>query len=98
MENKKTKLTISGTTKKSIRNIEFAKTKGKNSVIIEKNKSNFIKKGSSYKSSSGVVRSKNTKTSFSKGTPYKTPLYQKIHLLIMILKSGNLLNKEPLKD
>ena len=31
MENKKTKLTISGTTKKSIRNIEFAKTKGKNS-------------------------------------------------------------------
>tara|TARA_B100001121_G_scaffold101083_1_gene89669 strand:+ start:11873 stop:14095 length:2223 start_codon:yes stop_codon:yes gene_type:complete len=77
MENKKTKLTISGTTKKSIKNIEFAKTKGKNSVIIEKNKSNFIKKGSSYKSSSGGVRYKNTKTSFSKGTPFKAPFVPK---------------------
>ena len=42
MENKKTKLTISGTTKKSIKNIEIAKTQGKNSVIIEKTKSNFV--------------------------------------------------------
>ena len=29
MENKKTKLTISGTAKKSIKNIEIAKTQGK---------------------------------------------------------------------
>ena len=36
MENKKTKLTISGTAKKSIKNIEIAKTQGKNSVVIEK--------------------------------------------------------------
>jgi translation initiation factor IF-2 len=50
MENKKTKLTISGTAKKSIKNIEIAKTQGKNSVVIEKSKSNFIKKGSSFKS------------------------------------------------
>ena len=34
MENKKTKLTISGNVK-SIKNIEKAKTQGKNSVIIE---------------------------------------------------------------
>ena len=33
---KKTKLTVSGSAKKSIKNIEIAKTKGKNSVIIEK--------------------------------------------------------------
>ena len=36
MENKKTKLTISGTAKSSIKNIEKVKTQGKNSVVIEK--------------------------------------------------------------
>ena len=38
---KKTKLTISGTTKKSIKNIEIAKTHGKNSVIIEQHQKKF---------------------------------------------------------
>ena len=38
---KKTKLTISGTAKKSIKNIEIAKTQGKNSVVIEKQQINF---------------------------------------------------------
>ena len=33
---KKTKLTISGSAKKSIKNIEIAKSQGKNSVVIEK--------------------------------------------------------------
>ena len=33
---KKTKLTISGGAKKSIRNIEIAKTQGTNSRVIEK--------------------------------------------------------------
>ena len=51
MENKKTKLTISGTAKKSIKNIEIAKTQGKNSVVIEKSKKNFVKKSFSLKSS-----------------------------------------------
>ncbi len=42
MEHKKTKLTISGNAKKSLSNIEIAKTKSKNSVLIEKkNKFNF---------------------------------------------------------
>ena len=36
MEKKKTKLTISGVAKKSIKNIELAKTQSKNSVVIEK--------------------------------------------------------------
>ena len=44
MENKKTKLTISGSPKKSIKNIEIARTQGKNSVLIEKSKNNFQKK------------------------------------------------------
>ena len=44
MENKKTKLTISGSAKKTIKNIEIARTQGKHSVVIEKSKSNFQKK------------------------------------------------------
>ena len=40
MENKKTKLTLSGIAKKSIENIELAKTQSKNSVVIEKNLAN----------------------------------------------------------
>ena len=36
MEKKKLKLTISGSSKKTINNIELAKSKGKNSVVIEK--------------------------------------------------------------
>ena len=48
MEKKKIKLTISGSSKKTISNIELAKSQGKNSVIIEKkplygNKSSFKK-------------------------------------------------------
>ena len=45
MENKKTKLTLSGTTKKSIENIELAKTQSKNSVVIEKKSSKFAPRG-----------------------------------------------------
>jgi translation initiation factor IF-2 len=41
MDNKKTKLTLSGIAKKSIENIELAKTQSKNSVIIEKKQSKF---------------------------------------------------------
>ena len=41
MENKKTKLTLSGIAKKSIENIELAKTQSKNSVVIEKKTSKF---------------------------------------------------------
>ena len=71
MENKKTKLTISGKAKKSIKNIEIAKTQGKNSVVIEKSKSNFVKKGSSLRSSGTSTKSKN-KSSFSRGAPLKS--------------------------
>ena len=41
MEKKKTKLKLSGNLKKSITNIERAKTQGANSVVIEKNTENF---------------------------------------------------------
>ncbi len=51
MENKKTKLTISGSSKKTIKNIEKVKTQGKHSVVIEKKTNKFHKKVSPFKSS-----------------------------------------------
>ena len=56
MDNKKTKLTLSGIAKKSIENIELAKTQSKNSVVIEKKPSKFAPKGNFSRPAS--VRSK----------------------------------------
>jgi translation initiation factor IF-2 len=72
MENKKTKLTISGNAKRSIKNIEIAKTKSKNSTVIEKSKSNFVKKGNFSKSSGSLSKQKSS-TSFNRsGTSFKS--------------------------
>ena len=65
MENKKTKLTISGIAKKSIQNIEIAKTQGKNSVVIEKQPSKFPNRGGSFRPTG--VKSKSS-SSFDRGT------------------------------
>ena len=70
MENKKTKLTISGVAKKSIKNIEIAKTQGRNSVAIEKPKNNFAKKSSNPRSTGTNTRAKST-SSFNRGAPLK---------------------------
>ncbi|MDC0517795.1 translation initiation factor IF-2 [Candidatus Pelagibacter sp.] len=67
---KKTKLTISGAAKTSIKNIEIAKTKSKNSVIIEKSKSNFVKKGASFRPSGIGTKTKST-SPINRGTPLK---------------------------
>ena len=69
MENKKTKLTISGTSKKSLKNIEIAKTQSKNSVTIRGSK-NLAKKGGSFKPSGTGFKSRNT-PSFNKGASVK---------------------------
>ena len=58
MENKKTKLTLSGIAKKSIENIELAKTQSKNSVVIEKKPSKFANRNNFSRPAS--VRSKST--------------------------------------
>ena len=58
MVNKKIKLTISGVAKKSIRNIELAKTQSKNSVVIEKKPSRFTNKSSLNKFSSSGHKGK----------------------------------------
>jgi translation initiation factor IF-2 len=65
---KKTKLTISGTAKKSFKNIELAKTQGKNSVVIEKQPSKFPSRGGS--SRPGGFKPKTTST-FNRGVPLK---------------------------
>ena len=75
MENKKTKLTISGSAKKSIKNIEIAKTQGKKTVVIEKSKTNFVKKGSSFRPSGTSSRLK--PSSFNRGAPFKPSLGSK---------------------
>ena len=46
MEKKKLKLTISGSSKKTISNIELAKSQAKNSVVIEKKTKRFGPKSS----------------------------------------------------
>ena len=65
---KKTKLTISGSAKKSIKNIEIAKTQGKNSVLIEKQTGKFSGRGGSFRTA--TARPKSTSTS-NRGTPFK---------------------------
>ena len=56
MDNKKIKLTLSGIAKKSIENIELAKTQSKNSVVIEKKPSKFAPRSNFTRAAS--VRSK----------------------------------------
>ncbi|WP_435162987.1 translation initiation factor IF-2 [Candidatus Pelagibacter bacterium nBUS_25] len=65
---KKTKLTISGTAKKSFKNIEIAKSQGKNSVVIEKQPSKFSSKGGT--SRPGSFKPKTTST-FNRGASAK---------------------------
>ena len=66
---KKTKLTISGIAKKSIKNIEIAKTQGKNSVVIEKQSNKFpSQRWISLRP--GGFKPKTTST-FNRGAPIK---------------------------
>tara|TARA_Y100000591_G_scaffold77661_1_gene64784 strand:+ start:472 stop:2691 length:2220 start_codon:yes stop_codon:yes gene_type:complete len=76
MENKKTKLTISGATKKSIKNIDFTKAKSKNSVIIEKQTNNFSKKNNQFKSTS---KPKFPSQTFSRNSQFKPSFQNKPH-------------------
>ena len=65
---KKTKLTISGTAKKSFKNIEIAKTQGKNSVVIEKQPSKFPSRD---RSSRPVGFKPKTASTFNRGATVK---------------------------
>ncbi len=65
---KKTKLTISGSAKKSIRNIEIAKTQGKNSRVIDKQSSKLNNRGGSFRPGAGKPKST---YSFNRGVSLK---------------------------
>ena len=65
---KKTKLTISGSAKKSIKNIEIAKTQSKNAVVIEKQTGKFPNRGGSFRPNPGKPK---PTSSFSRGTGFK---------------------------
>ncbi len=62
---KKIKLTISGSAKKSIKNIEIAKTQSKNAVVIEKQTGKFPNRGGSFRPNPGKPK---PTSSFSRGT------------------------------
>ncbi len=65
---KKTKLTVSGSAKKSIKNIEIVKNQGKNSVVIEKQTGKFSSRVASGRPSSSKQRSS---SNFNRGAPVK---------------------------
>ncbi len=64
MEKKKTKLKLSGNLKRSITNIERAKTQGTNSVVIEKRKNKFSNKKPFSSNRSDQYPKKNFSTKF----------------------------------
>ena len=102
MEHKKTKLTISGNAKKSLSNIEIAKTKSKNSVLIEKkNKFNF--KGTQNKSF--TPRNNTSSKSFNNQTknnisnpPLKVPTDYERRKLAEQRATRRLKGESPAKD
>ncbi len=72
---KKTKLSISGSAKKSIKNIEIAKTQGKNSIVIDKQTVKIPNRGGSFRPT--PTRSRQTST-FNRGTTFKQPFNSKL--------------------
>ena len=85
MDNKKTKLTLSGIAKKSIENIELAKTQSKNSVVIEKKPSKFAPRGNFSRPAS--VRSKPAKSFWKYSLQMKNQNH--LHQLRMTMKNVN---------
>ena len=68
---KKTKLTISGNPKKSIDNIELARSQNKNSVVIEKKPNRFSNRSPFKRSTGARPASKNTGFKSSSFSPQK---------------------------
>ena len=69
MEKKKTKLTLSGNLKKSISNIERAKSHGKNAVVIEKRNNKFSNKRTFNTSSKNSSNFKIDRSSYKSRPP-----------------------------
>ncbi len=83
MENKKTKLTISASSKKSFKNLDSSKTRGKKTVIIEKktskpfSKSGFTKSFGSRPSTQNYKQGKNLKANFPSKTSTSTSDFER---------------------
>ena len=73
MENKKTKLTISGNPKKTFKSFDDSKNQGKKTVVIEKKSSRPVNKGTFNKSFGSRPPS-----NFKRGVSLKTNLGTKI--------------------
>ena len=69
MEKKKLKLTITGSSKKTINNIELAKSQSKNAVVIEKKNNRFGSKSSFKKNTSQKSTFSKSKTNFVPRNP-----------------------------
>ena len=80
MENKKTKLTISGSPKKSFKDFNPQKSQGKKTVVIDRDKSKFINKGNKSKSFTSKPSSNTSKpsSSFKKGLNLKSNFSTKL--------------------
>ncbi len=83
MENKKTKLTISGNPKKTFKNFDSSKNQGKKTVIIDKQPKKLQTKSSSFKpstskfSNSNFKRGASLKPSFSPKAPSLTSDFER---------------------
>ena len=77
MEKKKLKLSISGSQKKTISTIEQAKSKSKNTVVIEK-KSNKFGGGQSFARPNYQSNKTNNKTSISKKQFFQKPTHSPV--------------------
>tara|TARA_B100001093_G_scaffold44366_1_gene37544 strand:- start:305 stop:2521 length:2217 start_codon:yes stop_codon:yes gene_type:complete len=75
MENKKTKLTISGSPKKSFKNFESTKSLGKKTVVIDKQAGKPTSKGNFKKS----IGTRSPSTNFNRGNFTKSSFPPKIH-------------------
>ena len=74
MEKKKLKLTISGSTKKTINSIEQAKNQSKNTVVIEKKSKRFLGKSQTSRPISTNKKLKNKSSFIEKPHNYLKPL------------------------
>ena len=92
MENKKTKLTISGAPKKTFKNFESSKTQGKKTVIIDKKIKRPINR-ELLKNHQDLNKHPKISTK-----DHHLKLDLKYLLQQAILKEENLLSKEQLKD
>ena len=79
MKDKKTKLTLSGIAKKSIQNIEIAKTQSKTSLLIKKKTTRFANKSSLNTSTSNKRFSQNTKFKEKSSFSTKPVFYKSIN-------------------